>query len=144
MSTTDQFWQYAKEAMLSACDAKTDDIECYGGRDRDRRCVLQGPRLRRLVGPRTQTDLDRRSHHPRQDIKARQSLSARSVRASRVGRADQAEELGAPWTQALDRGSQEATAPQRACESRSPTSWPASPGACWLTAVFLKRGFKPR
>jgi len=25
MSTTDQFWQYAKEAMLSACDAKTDD-----------------------------------------------------------------------------------------------------------------------
>jgi hypothetical protein len=25
MSITDQFWQYAKEAMLSACDAKTDD-----------------------------------------------------------------------------------------------------------------------
>jgi hypothetical protein len=25
MSTTDQFWQYAKEAILSACDAKTDD-----------------------------------------------------------------------------------------------------------------------
>ena len=25
MSQTDQFWQYAKEAMLSACDAKTDD-----------------------------------------------------------------------------------------------------------------------
>jgi hypothetical protein len=24
MSTTDQFWEYAKEAMLSACDAKTD------------------------------------------------------------------------------------------------------------------------
>jgi hypothetical protein len=23
MSITDQFWQYAKEAMLSACDAKT-------------------------------------------------------------------------------------------------------------------------
>ncbi len=87
----------------------------YGGRDRDRRCILQGPRLRCLVGPGTQTDLHRRSHHPRQDIKARQSLSARSVRTSRVGRADQAEELGAPWTQALDRGSQEATAPQRAC-----------------------------
>ncbi len=81
----------------------------------DRRCILQGPRLRCLVGPGTQTDLHRRSHHPRQDIKARQSLSARSVRTSRVGRADQAEELGAPWTQALDRGSQEATAPQRAC-----------------------------
>jgi hypothetical protein len=25
MSITDQFWQYAKEAMLSACYAKTDD-----------------------------------------------------------------------------------------------------------------------
>ena len=25
MSITDQFWQYAKEAMLSACCAKTDD-----------------------------------------------------------------------------------------------------------------------
>ena len=23
MSITDQFWEYAKEAMLSACDAKT-------------------------------------------------------------------------------------------------------------------------
>jgi hypothetical protein len=25
MSITDQFWQYAREAMLSACDAKNDD-----------------------------------------------------------------------------------------------------------------------
>jgi hypothetical protein len=25
MSQTDQFWQYAKEAMLSACDAKNND-----------------------------------------------------------------------------------------------------------------------
>jgi hypothetical protein len=25
MSITDQFWQFAKEAMLTACDAKTDD-----------------------------------------------------------------------------------------------------------------------
>jgi hypothetical protein len=25
MPITDQFWQYAKEAMLSACDAKTDE-----------------------------------------------------------------------------------------------------------------------
>jgi hypothetical protein len=24
MSETDQFWQYAKEALLSACNAKTD------------------------------------------------------------------------------------------------------------------------
>ena len=27
MPQTDQFWQYAKEAMLSACDAKTDDYK---------------------------------------------------------------------------------------------------------------------
>jgi len=25
MSTTDQFWHYAKEALLSACEAKNDD-----------------------------------------------------------------------------------------------------------------------
>jgi hypothetical protein len=25
MLITDQFWQYAKEALLSACEAKTDD-----------------------------------------------------------------------------------------------------------------------
>jgi hypothetical protein len=25
MSMTDQFWQYAKEALLSACEAKNDD-----------------------------------------------------------------------------------------------------------------------
>jgi hypothetical protein len=25
MAMTDQYWQYAKEAILSACDAKTDD-----------------------------------------------------------------------------------------------------------------------
>jgi hypothetical protein len=25
MSITDQYWQYAKEAILSACDAKTND-----------------------------------------------------------------------------------------------------------------------
>ena len=59
-------------------------------------------------------DLDRRPHHPRQDIEARQSLPARPVRAGGMGRADQAEELGAPRAQALDRGRQEATAPQRA------------------------------
>src|SRR6266702_8734562 len=26
----------------------------------------------------------------------------------------------------------------------SPTSWPALPGACWLTVGFLKRGLRPR
>src|SRR3974390_191365 len=37
-------------------------------------------------------DLDRGPHHPRQDIQARQSLPACSVRAGRMGRVDQAEE----------------------------------------------------
>ena len=37
-----------------------------------------------------------------------------SVRAGGVGRADQADGLGAPRAQALDRGSQEAAASQRA------------------------------
>ena len=39
---------------------------------------------------------------------------AGSVRSGGMGRADQAEELGTPWAQALDRGGQEAAAPQRA------------------------------
>ena len=56
------------------------------------------------AGPRAQADLDWRPHHPRQDIEARQPLRARSIRASSVGRADQATELGASRAQALDRG----------------------------------------
>jgi len=32
MSKTDQFWQYAKEAVLSAYDAKTDE---------DKKCLLE-------------------------------------------------------------------------------------------------------
>src|SRR5260370_41665744 len=51
---------------------------------------------------------------PRQDIKARQSLPARSVRASRVGCAGQGKVLGALWPQILDRSRQETIAPQRA------------------------------
>jgi hypothetical protein len=39
---------------------------------------------------------------PWQDIKARQPLSAGSVRAGGVGGADQTEELGAPRAQVLD------------------------------------------
>ena len=85
-----------------------------------RGCVLQRPRLRRLAGAGPQADLDGGSHDPRQDIQARQSLPARAVRAGRLGRADQAEELGALRAQALDRGCQEAAAPQcagdRACQ----------------------------
>jgi hypothetical protein len=75
--------------------------------------VRQRPRLSGLAGTGPQTDLDRRPNDPWQHIKARQSLSARLVRSGGMGRADQAQELGAPWAQALDRGGQEAAAPQR-------------------------------
>ena len=40
-------------------------------RNWDRRCVLQRPRLRGVARPRAKTDVDRRSHHPWQDIEAR-------------------------------------------------------------------------
>src|SRR5436305_869029 len=69
-----------------------------------------------MAWARSAADVDRRSNNPRQDIKARQSLPARPVRAGGVGRADQAEELGAPWAQALDRGGQKAAASQRPCD----------------------------
>ena len=74
----------------------------------------KGRELRRLAWARSETNLDRRPHHPRQDIQARQSLPASSVRSGGMGRADQAEELRAQWPQALDRGGEEAAAPQRA------------------------------
>ena len=48
-------------------------------------------RDRRLVGTRAQAGLDRRPHHPRQHIEARQSLSAGSVRAGGVGRTREGE-----------------------------------------------------
>src|SRR5437762_11149734 len=48
------------------------------------------------------------------DIKARQSLPARAVRASRVGCAGKGKVLGALWPQILDRSRQEPIAPQRA------------------------------
>ena len=67
-----------------------------------------------LVGVGSKADLDWRPHHPRQDIEARQSLPARPVCAGGMGCADQAQDVGAPRAQALDRGRQEATAPQRA------------------------------
>ena len=91
---------------------RPDHLQCDGGGDRPRRSVREGPRLRRLARPRSQADIDRGPHDPGQDIQARQSLPARPVRAGGLGRADQAEELGAPRAQALDRG--EAAASQRA------------------------------
>ena len=64
----------------------------------------KGRDFARLAGPRAQADLDWRPHHPRQDIEAGQPLPARSIRASSVGRADQAtswERHGLkPWIEA--------------------------------------------
>jgi transposase len=61
------------------------------------------------------TNLDRRPHHPRQDIETRQSLPARAVRPGGLGGAgqDRAKALAALWARDLDRGSQEAPASQR-------------------------------
>ena len=74
----------------------------------------QGPRLRRLARPGAQADLDRGSHHPRQDLQARQQVPADAVRAGRPRRAAEARQLGALRPQALDRGGRQAAAPQRA------------------------------
>ena len=80
--------------------------------DRCWRRLHQSPRLCRLVKARPKTDIDRRSDDPRQDVKARQSLSAGSVRAGRMGCLDQATELGQVRSQVLDRIRSEATTPQ--------------------------------
>ncbi len=80
------------------------------------RCVLEGARLRRLARVGAKADIDRRPHDPRQHIEARQSLSTRPVRSGRLGRLGQAraEAVGALRAQVVDRGSEEAAAPQRA------------------------------
>src|SRR5260370_30959168 len=93
---------------------RTDDLGGDGGRDRQWRGVREGPRLRRLAWTGAQADLDGGPYNPWQDIEARQSLPARPVRAGGLGPADQTEDLGAPWAQALDRSRQEAATPQRA------------------------------
>src|ERR1700730_15384629 len=49
-----------------------------GRRDRQRCCIRQRPRLRRLARTGAKADIDGRPYHPRQDIQARQSLSALS------------------------------------------------------------------
>src|SRR5262249_12425361 len=53
---------------------------------RNRRRVLQGPRLRRLARAGPETNLDGRPDNPRQHIQARQSLSACPVRPGGLGR----------------------------------------------------------
>ena len=56
MSETDQFWQYAGEAMLSACDAKTSE---------DKQDLLE------LAGVWTQAALNSRSRPGGQSRRAR-------------------------------------------------------------------------
>src|SRR5882762_6927040 len=60
---------------------RADHFECHGGRDRHWRRLLQRPRLRRLARTGAQANLDGRPYDPRQNLQARQSLPARSVRA---------------------------------------------------------------
>ena len=93
---------------------RADHLECDGRRDRQRCCILQRPRLRRLARTGAKADIDGRPYHPRQDIQARQSLSALSVRAGSLGRIGQgrAKALGPLWAQVLDRGCQKTSAPQ--------------------------------
>ena len=91
--------------------------------------VARESRLCRLAGARSQADLDRGPYHPRQVIQAWQSLSAGSVRAGGVGRADQADGLGAPRAEALDRGGQETAASQRAGDRPRQQARPGLRGA---------------
>ncbi len=90
-----------------------DHLERDGSRDQQRRRVFQGPRLRGLARTGAETDVDRRPHHPRQHIQARQSLSAHAVRSGRLGRVGQswARGVGALRAQIVDRGGEAAPAP---------------------------------
>src|SRR5215471_18519035 len=101
-------------AINDGARRRTDHLECDGGRDRQRGCVRQRPRLRGLAWPGAEANLDGRSHDPRQDIKAWQSLSARPVRSGGLGGAgqDRAKALVALWARDLDRGGQQAPASQ--------------------------------
>jgi transposase len=93
---------------------RSDHLERDGGRDRQRRRVFQGPRLRGLARTGAEADVDRRPHDPRQHIKTWQSLSAHAVRSGRLGRVgqDQARGMGALRAQVVDRGGEAAPAPQ--------------------------------
>jgi hypothetical protein len=95
---------------------RADHRQRNGGRDWQRRCLLERSRLWRLARTGAEINLDRRSHHSRQHVKARQSLSALAVRSGSLGRVGQgrAKALGAVWSQAMDRGGQKTAAPQRA------------------------------
>jgi hypothetical protein len=100
----------------------TDHLKCHGGRDRQRRGIHQGTRLRRLA----RTGAQQISTGDRTILGAisRQSLSAGSVRAGGLGRADPDQGLGPLRAQNLDRGREKEIASQRAgdraCQSAGP------------------------
>ena len=102
------------ERLMSVPGIGPSHLERHGGRNRHRRCLLQGARLCRLAGAGPKADVDGRPHHPRLDIEAWQPLPAGPLRPGCLGRADQTEELGTARAQALDRGRPEAAASQRA------------------------------
>ena len=77
---------------------RADHLQRDGGRNRRRRCVHQAALL--PPGSGSFPNRSRPATAPfSAAIQAWQSLPAGSVRAGGVGRADQAEDLGAPWAQ---------------------------------------------
>src|SRR6266542_2880982 len=89
-------------------------IECRGGGDRQWRRLQAGTRLRRLAGARAEAGLDRGSHHPGQDLQARQQVPEDAVRAGRARRPGAAAACGDAGFVALDRAGFEAAPPQHA------------------------------
>ncbi len=74
---------------------RTDHLERDGRRDRRSRSILEGARLRRLARTGAETDLNGDRTILGKIFKAGQSLSARPVRPGGLGRAGEAEDLGA-------------------------------------------------
>ena len=68
---------------VRAIDERTghwaDHLQCNGGRNWNWGCLLKRPRLRCLVRPGPQANLDWRPHYPWQDLQTQQSLPARST-----------------------------------------------------------------
>ncbi len=73
-------------------------------------------------GPRIEVADDRNTGgiwRPHRKSHAADAVDGQALRAkafSQLQMPDQTDELGTPWAQALDRGSQEETAPQRGCD----------------------------
>jgi hypothetical protein len=83
-------------------DERTAIADAIRGLLLDRRSgVAKGTRLQRLARPSAETNLDRRSHHPLQDLQARRPVPEDALRASRPPRAAAAPRQGLkPWIEA--------------------------------------------